>query len=179
VQHQRFTSREGISADGVFGKLPPPWPDFSMKGRSVSSILRLVEQWHRQLGQEEDAAGLSWRAAPLKSFQFVEGSEALGNMRVWTITELLNSHDLFLEGQAMHHCVATYARLCAQQRTSIWSMQLETRRGRNRVLTIEVDPAKRTICQARRKCNRPPQAQDREIVERWATRERFKIEKWS
>ena len=30
-------------------------------------------------------------------------------MRVWTITELLTSRALFVEGRAMRHCVATYA----------------------------------------------------------------------
>jgi hypothetical protein len=75
-------------------------------------------------------------------------------MRVWTISELLTSEELFLEGQAMRHCVATYAERCARRQTSIWSMQVENQRDRHRVLTIELDPLKRTVCQARKKRNR-------------------------
>ena len=175
LQHQKFEWREGVSAEGVFGRRPPPRPDYSMKGRTVSSILREVEDWHKQLGREPHQPSLSWRRSPFKDFRLVEGSEALGDIRAWTISELLTSRDLFLEGQAMRHCVATYTGRCARQRTSIWSMQVENRRGRQRVLTIEVDLAKRTICQARRKCNRPPQTGERRVVERWAAQEGLKV----
>jgi len=68
---------------------------------------------------------LSWSPSPFKNFRLVEGSGALGNMRVWTITELLTSRALSLEGQAMRHCVATYADRCARRQTSIWSVQVE------------------------------------------------------
>ena len=75
----------------------------------------------------------------------------------------------------MRHCVGTYAERCAKKRTSIWSMQVENQRGRRRVLTIEVDLPKRTICQARRKCNRLPKAGEREVMERWAAQEGLKF----
>jgi hypothetical protein len=175
LQHQKFEWREGVSPEGVFGRQPPPRPDYTMKGRTAASILRQVEEWHKQLGQGTNQPSLTWRRSPFKDFRLVEGSEALGNMRVWTITELLTSRALFLEGQAMRHCVATYAERCACRQTSIWSMQVENQRGRHRVLTIEVDLHKRTVCQARRKCNRLPQAVEREVMERWAAREGLKV----
>ena len=96
---------------------------------------------------------------------------ALGNMREWTITELLTSRALFIEGRAMRHCVATYVEGCLRRQTSIWSMKVENQRGRHRVLTIEIDLPKRTVCQVRGKCNRLPQAPEREIVEKWAAQE--------
>jgi hypothetical protein len=175
LQHQKFEWKEGVSPEGVFGKQPPPRPDYSMKGRTVASVLRQVEEWHQQLGQETSEPSLSWRRSPFKEFRLVEGSEALGNVRVWTITELLTSRALFLEGQAMRHCVATYAECCARRQASIWSMQVENQRGRHRVLTIEVDVPKRTVCQARRKCNRLPQTAEREVVRRWAAQEGLKV----
>ena len=167
LQAQRFTTTEGMSADGVFGTRPPPQPDYTMKGRTVASILRQVAEWHRQLGQEATGPELSWNRSNFKEFRLVEGSEVLQNMRVWTITELLTSQELFLEGQAMRHCVATYALRCARKQTAIWSMQVENRQGRHRVLTIEVDLAKKTICQARKKFNRLPQRVEREVLHRW------------
>ena len=100
-------------------------------------------------------------------------------MRVWTITELLTSRALFLEGQAMRHCVATYAERCVRRQTSIWSMQVENKRGRHRLLTIEVDLPKRTICQARGKCNRLPQPAEREVMDRWAAQQGLRIAEWS
>jgi hypothetical protein len=175
LQHQKFESKEGVSSEGVYGKQPPPRPDYSMKGRTVASVLRQVEEWHEQLGQDTNQPSLSWGHSPFNDFRLLEGSEALGNMRAWTITEILNSRTLFLEGQAMRHCAATYAERCARRRTSVWSMQVENQTGRHRVLTIEVDLTTRTVCQARRKCNRLPQANEREVMERWAAQERLKF----
>src|SRR5262249_6285313 len=91
LQHQRFVWNEGVSPDGVFGKQPPPRPDYSMKGRTVASILRQVEEWHKELGRETNQPSITWRHAPFKDFSLVQGEEALGNMRVWTITEILSS----------------------------------------------------------------------------------------
>src|SRR5262249_54729871 len=175
LQHQKFEWAEGVSPEGVFGKQPPPRPDYTMKGRTVASVLRQVEEWHQHPGRGTNQPSLSWRHPAFKEFQLVEGSEALGNMRVWTITELLTSRALFLEGQAMRHCVATYAERCVRRQTSIWTMQVENRRGRHRVLTIEVDLPRRAVRQARGKCNRLPQAGERELLERWAAQEGLKV----
>ncbi len=175
LQHQKFEWQEGVSQEGVFGKQPPPRPDYTMKGRTVASLLRQVEEWHRQLGQDTHQPSVAWRHSPFKDFRLVEGREALGNVRVWTITELLTSRELFVEGRAMRHCVATSAERCLRRQTSIWSLQVENQRGRQRVLTIEVDVPKRTVCQARRKCNRLSQAIEREIVGRWAAQEGLKV----
>ena len=146
-----------------------------MKGRTVASILRQVKEWHRELGRETNQPLISWRHAPFNAFRLVQGEEGLRNMRVWTITEILTSRALCLEGQAMRHCVATYKENCVRRLVSIWSMQVETQRGRQRALTIEVDIPKRTICQVRGKCNRLPSANERAIVERWAALEGLKV----
>ncbi len=175
LQDQRFEWREGVSPEGVFGQQPPPRPDYSLKGRTVASVLRQVEEWHQELGRDMQRPSLAWRHSPIQDFRLVEGSEALGNMRAWTITEILTSRALFLEGQAMRHCVATYAGQCARRRTAIWSMQVENQRGRHRVLTVEVDLATRTVCQARRRCNRLPQAAERAVLERWAAEQGLKV----
>jgi hypothetical protein len=178
LQHQRYEWREAVSPEGVFGKQPPPRPDFSMKGRSVASIGRLVEEWHKQLGQKTNQPSFSWGHSPFLDFRLVEGREDGGNMRVWTITELLTSRALVVEGRAMRHCVATYGGHCARRQTSIWSMQFENKTGRRRVLTIEVDVARRTICQARGKSNRMPQPAEREVMNRWAAHQGLQIAEW-
>jgi hypothetical protein len=175
VQHQKFEWREHVSPDGTVGNQPPPQPDFSMKGRTAASVRRLVEEWHKQLGRDMRQPSLSWPHSRFKDFRLVQRNEAHRDTRVWTITELLTSRALFLEGQAMRHCVATYAASCARRQTSIWSMEVENRHGRHRVLTIEVDVATRTIREARRMCNRPPHAPEREVLEQWAALELLNI----
>jgi PcfJ-like protein len=178
LQHQKFEWREAVSPEGVFGKQPPPRPDFSIKGRTVASMARLVEEWHEELGREARKWSVSWQHCQIKEFRLVEGTEDERNMRVWTITELLTSHALFVEGRAMRHCVATYGAYCARRRSSIWSMQVETKKGRNRALTIEVDMPRRTICQARGKGNRMPRPAEREIMNRWAQQQGLLVAEW-
>jgi PcfJ-like protein len=182
LQHQRFEWREAVSPEGVFGKQPPPHPDFSMKGRTVARAPegsgRLVKEWHQQLGQDTHQPSLSWRHSPFKDFLLVEGSEDEGNMRVWTITELLTSQSLVIEGRALRHCVAIYGGRCARRQTAIWSMQVENKTGRRRLLTIEVDLPKRMIWQARGKSNRMPQPAEREVMDRWAAQQGLRIAEW-
>jgi hypothetical protein len=175
LQYQRFEWREGVSPDGVFGRQPPPRPDYPMKGRTVASLLRQVTEWHKELGRETYRPLVSWRPAPFHGFRLIQVEPELGNLRVWTITEILTNRDLFVEGQAMRHCIATYQEHCVSRETSIWSMQVETQRGRTRALTIEVDIPKRTVCQVRGKCNRMPSVNERALVERWAAAERLRV----
>jgi hypothetical protein len=175
LQHQKFEWREGVSPEGVVGKQPPPRPNSSMKGRTVASLLRQVQEWHKELGRETSGTSVSWRPSGFRDFRLVQGSETLGNMRIWTIAELLSSRALFCEGRAMRHCVATHTGPCARRQTSIWSMRMENQRGRHRILTIAVDLVKRTIWEARRRCNRPPQPVERQLMEQWAEQEGLKI----
>ena len=175
LQHQRFEWREGVMPTGVLGKVPPPHPDFTMKGRTTASICRLIAEWHKQLGQDSQRPTVSWPHSPIKDFQWLDGSEEPDNVRLWMIRELLSNHALFVEGQAMRHCVATYTKSCIRRQISIWSMQVEHRRGRHRVLTIEVDLAKRLICQARKKLNQRPQEKEMEVVKRWAKEQGLRI----
>jgi hypothetical protein len=175
LQYQKFEWKEGVSPEGVFGKLPPSRPDYTMKGRTVASILRQLAAWYLELGREANQPSVSWRRAPFKEFRLIQGEERLGNLRLWIITELLTSRALFLEGRAMRHCVATYREDCVRRKVSIWSMQVETPRGRQRALTIEVDIPKRVVCQVRGKCNRLPGANERAIVERWAEVEGLRV----
>lgn len=168
LQHQRFEWRDGVMPNGVFGKVPPPQPGFTMQGRTAASICRLVSEWHKQLGRESNQPAIVWPHSPIKDFQWVEGSEQERNLRCWTIAELLTNRALYLEGREMRHCVASYLDRCVRRQASIWSMEVEHPRGRHRVLTIEVDPAKRVICQARKKLNERPHEQEMEVLKLWA-----------
>lgn len=79
----------------------------------------------------------------------------------------------------MKHCVACYAGACARRTTSIWSMRFENDERRFRVMTIEVDLSTRTICQARRRYNVPPNEKALGVLRRWAEQEGLKLAFWS
>lgn len=92
-------------------------------------------------------------------------------MKVWQIRELLTSQQLVAEGKALRHCVASYARSCHAENCSIWTMEVETAEGTEKLLTIEVDPTRKEIRQVRGRHNRWAVEKEREIIQRWANRE--------
>lgn len=174
LHHQRFVPQE-VFVGGVLVRQRPPRPDYSIKGRTVQSLLRQVEEWHKHLGKECRKPARVWGRSKIREFEVVEGCAQEQNMRRWTIRELLTSQELLAEGRALRHCVASYAAECAWRHTSIWSLRLENDTGERRVLTIEVDPATRTICQVRGKANRPPKERERGVLHRWVKREGLRM----
>ena len=174
LKHERFTLQEHV-VHGVLVRRSPLQPTFSIKGRTVQSLLRQVAEWHQRLGIDTTRLAVRWSRSNIAEYELVEGCEHLRNMRRWTIKELLTSEELLAEGRAMRHCVATYAEKCARRRTSIWSLRVESEEGVRPVLTIEVHLATRTICQVRGKRNRLAKSHEREVVRRWATKERLRI----
>jgi hypothetical protein len=107
-----------------------------------------------------------------------EGGERGGNLKIWTITELLSTKALVAEGRKMKHCVATYAHSCASGGCSIWTLEVETFEGRSKILTVEVLNAPRLICQARGKCNMLPGEKHRGILRRWAEQAGLSLAKY-
>src|SRR5262249_19612453 len=150
-------------------------PNLSMKGRTPRSLIRQVWEWKESIGLRGKRPGLRFRRSGLSSFHRTECHPAAPGSRTWTIRELLTSAELRAEGNAMHHCVGSYESICLTGRASIWSMTVEDENGRRRVLTIDVDPATRTIVDARRCCNEMPKPKDREILGLWAKEERLTV----
>ena len=171
LHDQRFMDREEFVAAGVFERRRPAQPHLSMKGRSPTTLLRQVERWHRQLGKEAAHIKGEWVSSGIVGYDGIEGTKGSPSLRRWTIRELLSGSALVAEGHAMHHCVASYARSCARRMTSIRSLQMHNHEGSQRVLTVEVRLASKTICQARGKRNVMPDAKAKDILRRWAAQE--------
>jgi hypothetical protein len=167
IERQRFVSQDMFVAPGVVEHRGPPQPNFTMKGRTPASLLRQVEAWHRMLARV-DQPKAEWPRSGIASYEFVEGAERGGNLKIWTITELLSTKALVAEGRKMKHCVATYAHSCASGACSIWTLEAETFEGRAKILTVEVQNAARLICQARGQCNMLHGEKHRGILRRWA-----------
>jgi hypothetical protein len=58
---------------------------------------------------------------------------------------------------------------CLHGKSSIWAMEVETNGERRKMLTVEVDQARKVICQARGKRNELPTEKCRDILRRWAS----------
>lgn len=174
IWNQKYENRMVFVARGVAENQGPQQPNFSMKGRTPETLLRQVENWHRQLGRESRSGNFQWVHSPIKDFQWVEGTIKNKNMKTWRIRELLNSKELIAEGRAMRHCVASYAHSCKSGRSSIWSMTMEDYDGINKLLTIEVGN-REVISQVRGLYNRRPTEKEKSIIRRWAEKEKLEL----
>jgi hypothetical protein len=149
-------------------------PAFTLKGRTVASLLRLMKEWHRSLGLSSSAT--AWTPSTLQPMVLEEPSQDPSvPPKRWHLLELTNSAQLRTEGVALHHCVASYAHRCHGGLSRIWSLRL--RRGENvqHVLTIEVDPKRRAVVQARGRANRPASGKPLRLLEDWAAREKLQL----
>ena len=166
VRHDRM--QDGVVEFGM------PQPAFAMKGRTVQSMLRLMQEWHRSLGGT--TASLSWGRSPFEPLLFEEplreGSEL---PKRWHMMELINSAQLRREGAALHHCVASYADRCYRGSSSIWSLRLWQGERVHHVLTVEVDPKRRAVIQARGLANRAASGKSLRLLQDWAARERLQM----
>jgi PcfJ-like protein len=174
INFQRFVSRNPLPPPCNAERRGPAQPNFTMKGRSPASLLRQVAAWHRTLANVEQPK-IEWPSSGISGLEYIEGSERSGNLRIWTIRELLSTKALFAEGRAMKHCVASYARSCARGACSIWALEVDALEGHSKVLTIQVDSATRLICQSRGKCNRLPGEKERGILRRWAQQANLRL----
>jgi hypothetical protein len=151
-----------------------PQTAFSMKGRTVQSMLRMMRDWHRSLGNGSGA--FSWVRSPFNPLLFEElgptGSEVT---RRWQIIELTDTAQLRAEGAALHNCVASYGDRCYRGVSSIWSLRMGQGEKVHHVLTVEVDPKRRAIIQARGRANRLAAGKSLRLLKDWAGRERLRL----
>ena len=139
-----------------------------MKGRSPETLIRQVDNWHRSLAKDNCHQFQQWAPHGIQALEFMEGSLKGGNLKIWTVRELLSSKALLSEGRQLKHCVATYASSCAAGHCSIWTMELESLQSHSKLLTIEVLKRSQSICQVRGKHNRLATANELKIIRRWA-----------
>lgn len=169
IRHDRIT----VETQNGTTELDPPLPEFSMKGRTVKSMLRLMQDWHRSL--KGSGGGFSWIRSPFQPLLFDEVSDDAEMRKRWQLMELTSSAQLLSEGAALHHCVASYADRCHQGTSSIWSLRLWRGEKLHHMLTVEVDPKRRTVIQARGRANRPATGKPLRLLQNWAVRERLRM----
>jgi hypothetical protein len=154
----------------LFYKLETPLPE---KGKAVKRLLDQVAKWQPSIKGISASTSVRWDRIGIEELEYDEATR--WSRRTWTIRELLDSNELIVEGRIMRHCVARYVDRCVKQRSSIWSMTSYSCLGQEHVLTIEVDPATRTIVQARGKRDSRPTQEARTIMLRWARQEGLKV----
>src|SRR5215468_12116181 len=108
-------------------------PEFSLKGRTLASLGRLMREWHRDLeaiarieaarrraeaaharahgrapAREASADG-SWPGAAIKDWSWSPATKDRSKREEYLVIQLRTAADFVAETRAMHHCVASYA----------------------------------------------------------------------
>jgi PcfJ-like protein len=168
IRHDRIQ----IETQAGIMETAPPQPSFSINGRTVPSMLRLMKEWHRDLGVSESTAAFTWARSPFKPWLLEEPRRSEQETpKRWHMVELIDSAQLREEGTSLHHCVGSYAYRCYRGTSSIWSLRTWQGEKKRSMLTIEVDPKKRAVIQARGKANRSASGKPLKLLHEWASRE--------
>ncbi|HVR20269.1 MAG TPA: PcfJ domain-containing protein [Polyangiaceae bacterium] len=154
---------------------------FSLKGRSVGSLVAGMQRWHRDLALERYArayaqvmpggAGSRWIALANASGL----SEERGD-ETWELAELRSFEELYDEGRRQHHCVASYVGSCVSGWTSIWSLRILRFGSETRRVTIRVDVSRRAVVEARTLANAAIRSGELGFVRRWAEKSRLGVD---
>ncbi len=161
VYNMKFARQRVLREGGGVEDAPPPHPEFTMRRRSATKLLRQVEQWHGTLARESYVEKSIWSPCEvIRGWEIELPVEGLGPVR-WVVQELLGSWELAAEGRAMRHCVVSYTPQCVEGHTSIWSIQARTETEPPQgVLTVAIDNQERAITQARGRYNAVPQSRN-------------------
>ncbi|MGE3804637.1 MAG: PcfJ domain-containing protein [Gemmataceae bacterium] len=133
-------------------------PPFLLKGKGLRAVLERSLAYRRQLARPW--SGYRWRQRGW-GWQPVDPP-----LEGWSFVELTSGEELFCEGQALHHCVATYAGQCAAGNAVIVSVRFMGERR----LTIEIQPSTGLVIQAKGKRNRPASGDEQRVIRRWLER---------
>ncbi|MGX5850953.1 PcfJ domain-containing protein [Mesorhizobium sp. PL10] len=160
---------------------------YSLKGRTLASLRRQMEDWHRDLAAIERIEAMrrrvAARARPVAGAQTPDRAWEGSGLQDWEweppakeakvrgerffIRQLKTAEDLVAESRAMHHCVSTYAAKCIAGNASIWVLRRKALGKAERLLTIELDPQHRAV-QVRGFGNRLATLEEQKILSRWA-----------
>lgn len=131
--------------------------EFSFKNKTLMVLLRDAEDWHDQLSKKKEEALANIKYKQIFEPWVLEYSKD----EKWTIEQIINEKDLFLEGKAMHHCVYSYKDSILNEKCYILSLKLNDKR----VATLEVRG--RSLVQARLKYNKTPDLKETLIIDEW------------
>jgi len=128
---------------------------FSWKGRRVHTVLERSRQYCESI--ERPWLGHQWSS---HDWDWKYEDVILGT---WTFIELTSGEDLFYEGQAQNHCVASYSGRCTAGHSAVVSLQHNDERR----LTVEINPSTGQIVQARGPYNRSANTQEQRVLTQW------------
>ena len=149
IHHQKYEPLSGGD---------PAEPNFSMKSRSLPKLLIQVKKWQERWTREARLDSIKSADNETRrkyAYYYDEVKDDRGNVQLWTIEELTTSKALASEGDAMKHCVGSYA--SKLDKTAIWSLKVQEGDEAYHVLTIAIDVEWEVVTQVRGRFNLDPE----------------------
>ena len=150
---------------------------YSLKGRSLESVLRHLEEWQKQIALVKKLGCVGTFPEPK-----VRGFEYETKNHRYAIKRLKTYHELAEEGRKMKHCVAGYVDECVKGESSIWSIRMLCKgNGFKRLATVEIELFEDAyqLNEFQGKCNTKPTNLSIHMVKEWAKQQPFEIsEDW-
>lgn len=162
----------------------PPHPNFTMKGRTPTSLINHSDQWHyekerlNRINRVVNGGanrGTYYNAKPIENYSW-SGHKSILNLSFkvskevsYKVTQLLSYNELRDEGNEMHHCVATYASSCSSGRTAIFSVREYTSHGQFVCRRATLEVRANQIVQIRSKFNKKPDDKTIKVIKDWAS----------
>ena len=135
--------------------------EFSFKGRTLGSMVKLCDEWHRTMYAGTVGRYQSWPA----QFDFWSLERKGVDVQAF---ELSNNRALADEGRRQRHCVFSYTRWCISGQTRIVSFRWMAEGACIERVTVEVDTRLKQVVQAKGRLNRRPSEDEISVIRRWA-----------
>lgn len=144
--------------------------NFTLRKRSFQAIDLECRRWHKRVRQIKSFSSLHWEGSHLQDCVILRKHG--GHTYQYRIKQIRTAKGLVIEGNAMRHCVGSYANSCASGRVSIWSMTKECPKAgvlEKRCVTIEVYVNNGTsrLGQISGYGNRSPRADEMSVINEW------------
>ncbi|MDX2305259.1 MAG: PcfJ domain-containing protein [Microscillaceae bacterium] len=175
IHYQKYENRRIFVGRGQTEELGPTQPDFSMKGRTLNSLLKATQEWQKEMRiWSQELNQETWEPIEIPDFELTLDEGTLQHKH-YKIRQLLTGNELYHEGKAMSHCVGGYVSSCINKECSIWAMTVDDfLTGKKKLITIELDD-KGVIQQAKAKFNAQPSEEAWQVLALWAERHNLKI----
>lgn len=151
---------------------------YSLKGRTLSSLIRQTDRWHEGLKKSQNVKAQSnWKPAFFQPFEIIEGKGY--NEIQYKIVELSSDEELVAEGMRMRNCVASYTQHCIEGNSNIVSLRkYQCGFEVERLATIDVEVKNKRIVQAKARFNRPIGAKGTILLNQWAEKNGLKVDEY-
>jgi hypothetical protein len=151
-------------------------PEWSLKGRTASSLIKLSNEWHVLIQKAKLGGEVVWLGLGLMDWEHDERD------LIYTVRELRNNRELMNEGRKQQHCVYSYVQRCVFGQSYIFSFrcytkgpivkmsdgtEIQTKGEELGRVTIEVNK-QRAIVQVKARGNAAPQPEHRVFIRMWA-----------